>query len=71
MDIIKIHPFDLGAMLQAATEEEPTITIVKIEDKEYVDYKGQRYEQTVDVPVTSDWGKQVLEDAKHVDLRES
>lgn len=69
-DIIKIHPLDFGAKLQAASENEPEILL---REDGLIEYPvgGQLYEQTVDVPVTSEWGKQVLEDAKHVDLRES
>lgn len=68
--IIDIHPCDLGALLNA--DPNPEITIVRREGdfpNEYIEYKGQLYRQTCDVPVTSDWGKQVLEDAKNVDLR--
>lgn len=63
-NIIDIHPLDMRAMLKDGDE----IEILHGEDDELIRYRSTLYRQTISVPVTSEWGKQVLEDAKNVDL---
>lgn len=67
VDIIDIHPLDLGALIKA---DEDCIDIIQHNDGtlEVPAGSGKLYRLTVDVPVSSLWGKEVLEDAKHVDL---
>lgn len=65
-DAIFIHPLDLHDILNA--EDGPTdVLIYQREGVEFFEipdtkYKGV-YKQTVDVPVTSEFGKKVLEEA--------
>ena len=59
-EIIDIHPLDLGDLLNSM--EEPELTLLK-ESKwhgEVVEVAGKKYRQTVDVPVTSEYGKKFL-----------
>lgn len=69
-NIIDIHPLDLGAIIEA---DEDCVDIIQHNDGtiEVPAGSGKLYRLTVDVAVTSLWGKQVVEDAKHVDLRQS
>ena len=63
MEFIDIHPLDLGAIL--AEDQNPTDVILHAPDgnryaSEHVEYKGKFYRQTVDAPVTSEYGKRIL-----------
>jgi hypothetical protein len=62
MEFIDIHPLDLGALLIA--DEDPVDVIVhQVEGGgrlEHVEYRGKFYRQTVEVPVTSEYGKRIL-----------
>ena len=84
MEFIDIHPLDLGALL--VEDESPVDVIIhKTPEgttpteygKEYVEYRGKFYHQTVGVPVTSEYGKRIMktmeakrEPAGHVPERE-
>ena len=64
MEFIDIHPLDLGSIL--AEDENPTDVILhkNVEgsryDIEHIEYKGKFYRQTLDAPVTSEYGKRFL-----------
>ncbi len=64
MEFIDIHPLDLGAILWG--DENPTDIILHRDapgsqyPSEYVEYRGKFYRQTVNVLVTSEYGKKIL-----------
>lgn len=63
--IIDIHPLDLGDILNRAVTGENDGTDVLIckggkYKTEIIEYQGKTYRQTVDVPVTSAYGKKIL-----------
>lgn len=65
-DITEVHPLDLRSLI--ADE----IDIIHHNDDTYEipAGSGKLYRLSVDVPVTSAWGKEVLEAAKYVNLHE-
>lgn len=66
-DTININILDLAALIESSDD------VIHHNDGtfEVPAGSGKLYQPDFDMPVTSEWGKQVLEDAKHVDLRES
>ena len=64
MEFIDIHPLDLGAILVA--DENPADVFVHKENpadgynEDCIEYRGKFYRQTVDVPVTSEYGKRIM-----------
>ena len=68
-DIIDIHPLDLGDILNRM--EMPELTICEGLGRwrtEIVEVQGKVYRQTVDVPVTSAYGKALLKEIGGVDI---
>ena len=60
-NVIDIHPFDLGDILNKMDYPELTILTSKSKwHEEIVEVEGKTYRQTVDVPVKSDYGKELL-----------
>jgi hypothetical protein len=61
-NVIDIHPLDLGDILNKMAE--PELTILELAKStfktEFVVVVGQVYRQTMDVPVTSEYGKRIL-----------
>ena len=63
MEFIDIHPLDFGAIL---CEDESPVDIILHNPEgaryasEHIEYKGKFYRQTVDVPVTSEYGKRIM-----------
>lgn len=63
MGFIDIHPLDFGAIL--LEDENPTDVILHNPEgaryaSEHIEYKGKFYRQTLDAPVTTDYGKRIL-----------
>lgn len=62
-DYIDIHPLDFGALL---VEDETGADIILHKPEgyryasEHIEYKGKFYRQTIDVPVTSEYGKKIM-----------
>jgi hypothetical protein len=68
MEIIDIHPLDLGDILNHTVTGENDGTDVLIcrgglWKSEIVEYQGKTYRQTTTVPATSDYAKQILKSA--------
>lgn len=64
-NVIDIHPLDLGDILNRTVTGESDGTDILISKggswpTEHVEYQGKVYRQTVNVPVTSDYGKRLL-----------
>ena len=62
-EFVPIHPLDLGALF--TTDPDPVeVHLVHQKDSsfhgEYVEYRGKKYRQTVEVPVVSEYGKTIL-----------
>ena len=65
-EIIDIHPLDFGDLLERTVtgEDDGTDILIAHGGKwatEIIEYQGKTYRQTVDVPVTSEYGKKFLE----------
>ncbi len=60
MEAIAIHPLDLGDILNKMDYPELTILKESTFHGEVVEVSGKVYRQTVDVPVTSEYGKRLL-----------
>ena len=67
MEIIDIHPLDLGDILNRTVTGEDDGTDILISRggrwaTEIVEYQGKTYRQTADAPVTSEYGKKLLKE---------